>query len=604
MLFPKLKDDVLNYYKSRMFWAVLVLILFFTGLFFRLFYLQIIKYDYYSSLSDSNRIRIVDVRADRGLILDRDGLIVVKNTPTYELRIVKEDTNDLTKLLNDINAIIPFNIENARKKIKKSYLYESTVILRGLAFEEIAYFLEHSSDYHGVEIDLQSVRSYYDGQALSHILGYMGEVTEEDLASGEYRNDRLIGKSGVEKYYEKQLRGVEGARQVEVDTIGRVHEILNEKPAIAGDNLVLTVDYDLQKYLADNLSDMRASVTVLDIKDNSVLAMFSAPSYDLNEFTPFVTDEDWTALLHDSKKPLLNRNIEGMYPPGSVYKILMAYAGLKENVITPETIFKCFGSYRLNRNFSYYCWKRSGHGETDLRKALAESCDVYFYNLGLLLEIDIIEKYSKMFGLGKKTGIDLPNEKTGLFPSREWKQRTRNESWYPGETVITSIGQGYMTTTPLQIAVMISGVFNGGNIYQPRIVDKIVDAQGKLVEKIEPPLLASYEISPEISSIIMEGLVSAVYEKGGTAPRARNSDVVVGGKTGTAQVVSLKHTEDMEDEEIPEHWRDHAWFSGVYPAENPRYAIVTMIENGGSGGNAANVAGGVIRKMVELGYVE
>ncbi|MBQ3034294.1 MAG: penicillin-binding protein 2, partial [Deferribacterales bacterium] len=396
----------------------------------------------------------------------------------------------------------------------------------------------------------------------------------------------------------------DGARQVEVDTFGRVYEVLNEREAIPGNNVVLTIDYDLQKYIADKYNDRRIAVTVLDINDNSILSMYSAPSYDLNMFTPFIRAQDWSALVKNPVKPLLNRNIEGMYPPGSVYKVVMALAGLQEGVITPDTTFRCNGSYRLNSNFSYNCWRKHGHGDVNLRKALSTSCDVYFYNLGRLLEIDKIQKYSNFFSLGYKTGIDLPNEKAAFFPSREWKQKTRKESWFPGETVITSIGQGFMTATPLQIGVMMSGVFNGGNIYKPRIADRIENSDGEEIKKFHPELVRHMDIPEHMKNLIMDGLVDSVYERGGTSYRARVSEVTVGGKTGTAQVVSLKKTEDMEDDEIPEHWRDHSWFTGVFPVEKPRYVIVVMVEHGGSGGaSAAPIGGDVIKKMLELGYV-
>ncbi len=605
MLFPLLKDNLLNFFKNRINLAIAFLILFCVILFARLFYLQVIKYQYFSGLSDSNRIRVARVPAERGFILDRKGTILVRNAPAYELRIVKEDTKDLDALLNSIKAIYDFDINKAKRDIKRSYFYEPTVILQGLTFEHIAYFMEHSSDFAGLEIDLQSVRSYPDGKSLSHLIGYMGEVTESDVGENSpYKMGDAIGKSGIEKFYEKYLRGTNGARQVEVDTFGRVYEILKEKPAISGNNVVLTIDYDLQKYIADKYNDKRIAISVLDINDNSLLAMYSAPTYDLNAFTPFIKEDEWASLIKNPTKPLLNRNIEGTYPPGSVYKIIMALAGLKENVITPETVFRCSGSYRLNKNFSYNCWRKWGHGDVNLRKALATSCDVYFYNLGRLLEIDKIQEYSNFFSLGTHTNIDLPNESDGFFPSRDWKQRTRGEGWFPGETIITSIGQGFMTTTPLQIGVMMSGVFNGGKIYKPKIADRIESHNGKEVLKIEPKVLRQMDIPEDIKDVIMDGLIDSVYKKGGTSTRARVKNITIGGKTGTAQVVSLKKTEDMKDSEIPEHWKDHSWFTGVFPAEKPKYVIVVLVEHGGSGGaSAAPIAGDIIKKIMELGYV-
>ena len=605
MLFPFLKDNLLNFYKHRIYIASAFAVLFGVVLFARLFYLQVIKYEDFVRLSDSNRMRITKIPAERGFIFDRKGNILVKNAPAYELKIVKEDAENLDALLKRINAVSRFDIAKAKRNIRRSYFYQPTVILRGIDFSQVAYFLEHSSDFAGLEIDLQSVRSYPDGKSISHLMGYMGEVTDDDLTVGSsYQPGDFMGKSGVEKIYENYLRGQDGARQVEVDSFGRVYEILNEREAVPGNNVILTVDYDLQKHIADKYGDRRIAVTVLDIKDNSILAMYSAPSYDLNMFTPFVTEDDWAALVRNPVKPLLNRNIEGMYPPGSVYKVLMALAGLKEGVVTPNTVFRCTGSYRLNSNFSYNCWKKGGHGDVNLRKALSASCDVYFYNLGRLLEIDKIHEYSDFFSLGRQTGIDLSNEKAGFFPSREWKLKSRGEAWFPGETIITSIGQGFMTATPLQVGVMMSGIFNGGKVYKPRIADRIEDNEGKKIANIDPVLLRSMDIPEEIRRYIMGGLVDSVYERGGTSSRARVSKVTIGGKTGTAQVVSLKKTEDMKEEEIPENWRDHSWFTGVFPAENPEYVVVVMVEHGGSGGkSAAPVGGDIIKKMLELGYV-
>lgn len=606
MLFRTLKDDVLYYFKSRTFFATLIIFTFGLGLLVRLFYLQVVQYEDYAKLSDSNRIRINRIPAERGFILDRNGNILVKNVPAYELRIIKEDTQDVDGLLKSINAVIPFDIVKAKNNIKKSYLYEPTVILRGLDFSLVAYFLEHSADYDGLQIDLQSVRDYTDGVALSHILGYMGEVSENELKSlDKYLGGEVIGKGGVENFYENALRGVNGARQVEVNNVGRVLEILNEKDPEPGKNIYLTIDYNLQKYLSDTFGSEKMAITVMDIKDNSILAMFSAPSYDLNMFTPFILDGEWNTLIRNPNKPLMNRNIEGRYPPGSVYKVVMALAGLKEGLITTESTFKCAGSYRLNARFVYNCWKRAGHGDMNLRRALAESCDVYFYNLGRLLEIDKIQEYSNFFSFGHKTGIDLPNEMAGFFPSKEWKTLKKNEPWFPGETIITSIGQGYMNVTPLQVGVMMSGIFNGGKIYKPHVAYKVVsNADGK-VEEIKPELLREMSISPEIDKAIMDGLVDAVYTRKGTSQRAQIAEFKIGGKTGTAQVVSLRRTENMRDEDIPESWRDHSWFTGVFPVEEPRYVIVVMKEHGGGGGaSAAPIGGKVIKKMMELGYVK
>ncbi len=409
---------------------------------------------------------------------------------------------------------------------------------------------------------------------------------------------------GVELQYEEELRGSSGSMEIERDARGRIVNILKEDPATAGNDLVLTIDAELQQYAAEVMEDKKGAVVVLDIADNSLLTLYSAPSYDLNMFTPYLNETEWERIHRDKRSPLINRPIEGQYSPGSVYKVAMALAGYEEKNVTPETTYKCLGIFHLNSYFSYRCWKREGHGKVNMQEALAQSCDIYFYNLGLALDIDKMEYYSKILSLGEYTGIDLPNEKTGIYPSRKWKKASRGDIWYPGDTVNTSIGQGYMTATPLQIGVMMSGVFNGGKIYKPRILKGIIDQNtGEYTEK-ESELKHQIYVSKEIQDNIMAGLIDAVYKRGGTSGRAKVKEMKIGGKTGTAQVVSAKITEKYEKDEIPEEYRDHAWFTGVFPARDPKYVIVVLAENSGGGGaSAAPIGGKVIKEMLNMGYV-
>lgn len=604
MLLKTLKDDVLEYFKKRamLFYAVVTIFLLILG--GRMIYMQVSGYEKYKRLSENNRIRLMRIKADRGFIKDAKGRLIVKNTPSYELKIVKEDVDDLKELLERIDKIVPIDEKYARKMIKRSYLYEPAVIQRGLTFSQVATIMESSADFHGVEIGLEPVRSYKNSKAFSHILGYMSEVNDRDISKNKiYKSGDMIGKTGIEKIYEKDLRGKDGARQVEVDSYGRILEILSEKASTPGKNVALTIDSDIQTFVHKLFSHKKGGVVVMDIDDFSILSMYSAPTYDLMSFTPFASSKERVAIIRNENKPLLNRSIEGAYPPGSVFKILMAVVGLMEKKITPETTFTCRGEMQYG-NFKYRCWKKGGHGKLNLIQAIERSCDVYFYNLGLLTGIDPISDYSHKFSLGRKTGINLPNEKAGFFPSKAWKKRSKNEPWYPGETIITSIGQGYIATTPLQIGVMLSGLFNGGNVYRPNLIKYIEDKETGIRIFKEKELLRSVKLDPWAVGVALEGMKEVVHGKRATGYRAKVKGITVGGKTGTAQVVSLKHVEDMEEGEIPEKYRDHSWFSAVFPVEKPKYVAVALVEHGGAGSKgAAPVVGAIINKMADLGYV-
>jgi len=605
VLLKKLKDDIIDKYNKRTAILFVLFMLCLTVLGFRLIYLQVHKYEHYKYLSENNRVRFVKVKAARGFFKDRNDNILVRNTPSYELRILKEDVKDLDTLLSKLNDIVYLDKSDVKKKLRKSYVYEPVKVVGGLSYQQVAYILENSSDFYGVEIDLEPVRSYRDSSAFSHILGYLSEVNDKILKEkSNYDPGDYIGYTGLEKIYEEVLKGKNGARQVEVDSYGRVLEILSEKKTVPGKNVVLTLDARIQEKVHKLMQNKKGAVVVMDIKDFSLLALYSAPTYDLRSFTAFGTSKNRLSIMTDSAKPLLNRAIEGRYPPGSIYKILMATIALNEKIYKESDTHVCNGEMSYGR-FKYRCWKKHGHGKINLTEAIMQSCDVYFYNLGLAVGIDKIYKYSTFFGLGSKTGISLPNEKSGFFPGREWKKKVKNEPWFPGETIITSIGQGYMTTTPLQMASMLAGIFNGGNVFTPKLVMSIEDKITGEKEMVESKPKRSMKLPQKVRDTVMKGMVMAVYGKHPTGRRAQVKGIVFGGKTGTAQVVSLKKTEDMEEEDIPEKFRDHAWFSGVFPAVNPRYVVVVMAEHGGSGSRgAAPIAGKIIEEMVKLGYVK
>ncbi|MBZ4672509.1 MAG: peptidoglycan glycosyltransferase [Deferribacteraceae bacterium] len=602
MLFRKLEDKInLIYNKKSVVFFAFLLIGFFI-IFLRLLYLQIINYDKYKKIADNNRIRVVRVKADRGFIYDRNNNIVVKNKPSYNLYLVREDIEDKDNLLNLINQKIPIDKELIEKRLKKAYYYQEVLAYRGLTFEELSYFSENIEDLQGVNIKLDPVRDYLDSTSMSHIIGYLGETTEQDLKTKQnYFAGDLIGKTGVEYFYEDILRGKDGKKFVEVDSLGQTINTIEFQPPVNGKSLRLSVDYRLQKFAQKLFGNKRGSIVVEDIQTGELILLFSSPTYDLNEFIPYITEENWDKLIKDNKKPLLNRAIESHYPPGSIFKILMALIGLKEKAITPDSKFFCNGKLEFG-NYEYKCWKTAGHGDVDLKKGISESCDVYFYNLGLQLGIDKISEYAKRFKLGEYTNVDIPNEKKGVFPNRDWKKNAFNQIWFPGETIIASIGQGYISVTPIQLVNMFAGIFNGGKILKPHIVKSIIDDNEEILTKTE---VYDYITIPEkIKKSILDGMTEAVYGRHGTSYRARVESITIAGKTGTAQVVSLKKTEKYDDDKIPEKYRDHSWFAAVFPAEQPQYALIAMVEHGGSGSqSAAALAGAIINKMVDLKYV-
>ncbi|KAA0257383.1 penicillin-binding protein 2 [Deferribacter autotrophicus] len=600
-MFKALSDRVNNIFNKRLLIYTVVFFLFFSSVMGRLFYLQIVKYEKYKNLSENNRIRILRIKADRGFIRDRNGTLLVTNQPSYNLMATKSDIKDFDNLIKKLKDIIEIDEDLVRERYKKAYYYSTFMIYRGLKEQQLSYLLEHHEQFPGIKLDVDTVRSYYDSKSLSHIIGYMGEVTEYDLRKNKgYQVGDLIGKSGVEKVYEDELRGIDGARQVEVDSLGFVSKELSVKKPVKGKNLILSIDYDLQKAVKNIFSDKVGGVVIMNIQTGRILALYSSPTYDLNKFIPFIKKDDWDKIITNPYKPLTNRVIEDAYPPGSVFKILMAYIGLNEGVITFNTQYFCGGKLDFN-GYKYGCWKKGGHGNLDLHDAIVQSCDVYFYNVGLVLGINKISEYALNFNLGKKTGIDLPNEKAGIFPTREWKKKRFHQPWYPGETIIASIGQGYISTTPIQIAVMLSALFNGGIVFKPTVVYGFED-KGFIEKKVE--INNKLNINKTYAKEILDALYDTVYSKHATGYRARVSKIKIGGKTGTAQVISLKKFKDKDENEIPWKYRDHSWFAGIVPVDSPKYVIVAFVEHGGSGSKgAAPVVGAIANKLVDLGYV-
>ena len=584
-------------------YAVLVIISFLVIL-IRVWYLQILKGEDFMGQSEQNRSRKISLPDYRGDIKDRRGKTLVNIRPSFSLYVTPEDAGDFSKSLGFLSELMEINKGKLWNDIRQSPSFKNVLIKRDITRKEIAYIEENKMLLPGIHIKVEPLRSYVYKDFASHILGYVGEVSKGELMAskfGRYEQGDMIGKNGLEKIYESNLKGKKGFKEIEVDASGRELKTLRKLSPKAGNSLVLTLDSRVQNRLeklmdeVSGKSPVEGSVVVMKVQSGEIIAMVSKPSFDPNFFATGVSRKKWNNLVRDEKNPLQNRAVNGQYPPASTYKLVTAYAALSEKVVEPESTIFCPGYFRLGKR-NYRCWKKRGHGKMNLHDALVQSCDVYFYTLGHRLGIDNLAKYANRLGLGELTGIELQGEKPGLVPSRQWKKRFKNEPWFPGETISASIGQGYNLVTPLQSVRMISTIANGGILIRPYLVKKIEDSDGKLIQEFFPVVNRNIGIDSEVLKHLKEGLRGVVHEAHGTGHRARLKNVTVSGKTGTAQVVGMKAGEIDPEEEIPYSFRDHAWFVAFAPYEKPEVAVSVIIEHGGHGGTTAAP---IARKILE-----
>jgi len=576
-------------------YAVLVIISFLVVL-MRIWYLQILRGEDFMGQSEENRIRKISLPDYRGTIKDRQGETIVNIRPSFSLYITPEDAGDFSESLKFLSRLIDINEDKLRNDIRQSPLFKDILIKRDISRKEIAYIEENKMLLPGIHIKVQPLRSYVHKDFASHVLGYLGEVSKSDLKTevfGRYEQGDMIGKNGLEKIYESNLKGKKGFKEVEVDVSGRELKTLRKLSPKTGNSLVLTLDNRVQNKLeklmvkTSGQDFVKGSVVVMKVQSGEIVAMVSKPSFDPNLFATGISKNKWNRLLSDKKNPLQNRAIDGQYPPASTYKMITAYAALSEKLVEPESTIFCSGRFRLGKR-DYRCWKKRGHGHMNLHKAMVQSCDVYFYTLGHRLGIDSLAKYAKKLGLGELTGIELKGEKRGLVPSTRWKQKNKKEPWFPGETISASIGQGYNLMTPLQSVSMISTIASGGLLVRPYLVKKIESSDGKLIKEFFPEVKRNISIDPDVLKHIKEGLRGVVYDARGTGHRARLKNIIVSGKTGTAQVVGMKDSDEIDPEaEIPYQFRDHAWFVAFAPYDKPEVAVAVIIEHGGHGGDTA-----------------
>ncbi len=562
-------------------------------IFIHLWYLQVIKGGELRRLSENNRIRIRENPADRGILFDRKGRVLAHNRPSFEVSLIPEDLKINPEVLTKVGEMLDMDqdeIGNKLKSLKRRPPFKPVKIKSDIDWNELALLEFNRVHLPGLVVDVRPRRNYNYGDLASHLIGYLGEVDENELKQSKdvsYRMGALIGKYGVEYRWETDLKGVDGGRQMEVDALGREIKPLQSVDPFPGNNLFLTIDLDLQRVAEEAFQDKSGALIAMDPQNGRILAMVSKPSFDPNLFARNILPEEWNSLMEDARHPLQNKGIQGQYPPGSVFKIVTAVAGLESGIITPNTQITCTGAYPYgNRNFR--CWKEGGHGTISLHRALVESCDIYFYQAGLKTGVDLIAHYANELGLGKATGIALTHEKAGTVPSSSWKKKHSGAPWYSGETLSFSVGQGYINATPLQLVALMSAVANGGRFYLPQVVERVEDIYGKVLREYRPVERRRANISEETLHIIQEALMGAVNEPHGTGGVCALKDFKVAGKTGTAQVVTMPQNFRKGDtNRLPLRFRDHAWFATYAPVENPRIAIAVLVENGGFGAAAA-----------------
>lgn len=555
----------------------------------RLWYLQIFQGAYYRIKSENNRMRIYEIPPLRGMIFDRNGELLVDDRPAFDLCIIPEECKDNEDVFNKLENFINIKKDKITNIIKENHfsIFSPIVIKRNIKRRELAVIETHMFNLPGIHIRVRPRRNYIYGSLASHLIGYMGEITERELKSGKFpycKPGDMIGKYGIEYRWDRFLTGKSGIKQVEVDSLGRQLHVIFTRHSIPGKNIFLTIDRRLQMKAEELIKNKRGAVVALDPKNGEVLALASSPGFDPNEFIRGITPDRWRELNDSRSSPLQNRAISGLYPPGSVFKIVVALAGLQESIIDPEKEIFCSGKYSVG-NTSFRCWKKGGHGTVSLHRAIVESCDVYFYKAGRDIGVDKIARWARRFGFGHRTGIDLNYEAEGLVPDSRWKLKRFGMVWHPGETVSMAIGQGYTLVTPIQMACFIASIFNGGLILRPHVVRYV----GDLGESpYRDGFIRGYlPVDKDKLELVKSALIGVVNEEGGTGWRARIRGVVVGGKTGTAQVVGLEKGKRIKREDIPYELRDHAWFVAVAPADSPEIAVSVVVEHGGHGGSAA-----------------
>ena len=565
----------------------------------RFFLLQVVRHDAYQAKAEENRISIVPVAPNRGLILDRNGVVIARNYSAYTLEISPRKVRNIEGVIDELSEIIDIQARDRarfRKLLAETRNADSLPIRTRLSDEEVARFAANRYRFEGVDIKARLFRQYPNGDSASHVLGYMGRINQADQARLEeegvdanYRGTDFIGKAGIEASYQAELHGTTGFEQVEIDAAGRGIRTLSRTPSQPGNNVALTIDLKLQQVAENALGERRGALVALDPSTGEILAFVSKPGFDPNLFVDGIDPQSWSDLNNSPDRPLNNRAIAGVYPPGSTFKPFLALAALETGKRRPTSAifdpgYFDFGGRRFRDD------KKGGHGTVDLYRSIVESCDTYYYHLANDMGIEAIARFLAPLGFGARTGVDVNGESIGVLPSPEWKQkrfrRPEQQKWYAGETISIGIGQGYNSYTPIQLAQAIATVVNGGHVYRPHLVSHIDNLRTGEKREIAPELLRTVPLKPENVEFIKRAM--AGVNKEGTGARAfAKAEYTSGGKTGTAQVIAMKQNEKYDEKKLAEQHRDHSLFIAFAPLDNPRIALATIVENGGFGARAA-----------------
>lgn len=595
------------YFRLRLGFAVLVALTCFGLLAGRLFFLQMTKYDYFQTLAENNRISLVPIVPNRGLILDRNGVVLAHNFFAYTLEITPAKVDNVEHTIEKISTLVEVS-PNDRKRFKKlraqSHSFESVPLRTHLNEEEAARFAVNRYRFPGVEIKSRLFRHYPQKGLGSHLVGYIGRINDKDLVALEksedlsnYKGSDHIGKSGLEQYYERNLHGITGFQQVEIDADGHAVRVLSSTPPVHGDNLILSIDSKLQSIAEKAFGERRGAMVAINPKNGEVLAYVSQPTFDPNLFVDGIDTESWKALNESLDRPLINRPLRGIYPPGSTFKPFVALAGLEAGKREPPFSISDPGYFRLpGKSHRYRDWKPGGHGQVDIRRAITISCDTFFYGLAMELGIENLTSFVSHFGFGKHTGIDIKGEIDGLLPTPEWKWRRWKQPWYPGETVIVGIGQGYTLVTPLQLAQATAILANNGVTIRPHLVASIQETATGINRPMPIVTTDKIQLDPGHVDIVKHGMIDVTLPGGTAAAIGAGSPYAIAAKTGTAQVVGIKQNEKYDESKVAERLRDHALFIAYAPAEDPTIALAVIVENGSHGGSAA---GPVARKVMD-----
>jgi penicillin-binding protein 2 len=557
--------------------------------------LQILSGERLAALSDKNRLRLRPIAAPRGILFDRTGLPLVDNRPAFTLVVVPRDVPDLGALTERLAGLLAVPESELRDRLGRVSPDSPWPIRlsRGLTLEEVARIEEWRLDLPGVTVEVEPQRAYPGVRFAAHLLGYVREASEQDLGRNGMRRGDLVGQTGLERLHDEHLRGRDGGEQIEVDAYGRLIRVLDRREPVPGAHMWTTLDRRIQQAAEDALGARAGAIAVMDPRNGDVLALASHPAYPVERFSRPLDRETWLSLVEDPTRPLLNRAVQGIYPPGSLFKIIVAAAGLQSQAITPFDRLSCPRAWMFGGR-PYHNWEDHDRGALTLREALQFSCNTFFYQLGLKLGPEKIAQMAEAFGFGRVTDSGLTGERPGLVPSPAWKRATLKDKWHPGDTVSLSIGQGLITVTPLQVARFMAAVANGGTLWKPRLVDRVVTADGRLIREEAPEIQGRVDVAPVIFEFLHEALGAVVAE--GTGKQARVPGVTVGGKTGTAQTHEFRSEAERKRRD-----QDHAWFAGFAPLEEPQVAIVVFAERAGLGGQ---VAAPIAREVLKAIFLE